>query len=377
MANKPGRRGFGRIRKLPSKRWQASYVGLDDARHTAPSTFDTKGDAEAWLAAERRELVEAEDWQAPAQRTAARRAKRVPLADYAAVWLAERELKPRTRALYRDLLDRRILPELGSTTVDTLTPARIRAWHSHLDPAKPRQRAHAYALLRTICTTAVQDEMLAANPCHIRGAGQAPKRATGTEPATLEELRTIVENVPSRLRLAVLLATWCALRMGELTELRRSDLDLKAGVVHVRRAVSWIGGKAIVGTPKSDAGTRDVALPPHLLPEVREHLAAMPMAGKDALLFPAATDPRKHMAPARMFTPYSRARAAAGRPDLRFHDLRHTGAVLAAATGASLAELMARLGHSTPGAAMRYQHAARGRDTEIAALLSKLVEVSP
>ena len=66
------------------------------------------------------------------------------------------------------------------------------------------------------------------------------------------------------------------------------------------------------------------------------------------------------------------AREAAGRPDLRFHDLRHTGAVLAAATGATLAELMARLGHSTPGAAMRYQHAAKGRDQEIAAALSKI-----
>ena len=48
--------------------------------------------------------------------------------------------------------------------------------------------------------------------------------------------------------------------------------------------------------------------------------------------------------------------------------------MLAAATGASLAELMARLGHSTPQAAMRYQHAAKGRDREIAALLSKLAE---
>jgi integrase len=67
-----------------------------------------------------------------------------------------------------------------------------------------------------------------------------------------------------------------------------------------------------------------------------------------------------------------KARAAAGRPDLRWHDLRHSGAVLAAATGASIAELMARLGHSTPTAAMRYQHAAQGRDREIAALLSKL-----
>jgi integrase len=68
------------------------------------------------------------------------------------------------------------------------------------------------------------------------------------------------------------------------------------------------------------------------------------------------------------------ARQAAGRPDLRFHDLRHTGAVLAAQTGATLAELMGRLGHSTPGAAMRYQHAAAERDVEIAKRLSALVE---
>ena len=66
------------------------------------------------------------------------------------------------------------------------------------------------------------------------------------------------------------------------------------------------------------------------------------------------------------------AREAARRPDLRFHDLRHTQAVLAAATGATLAELMARLGHSTPGAAMRYQHAPADRDRVIAAALSDL-----
>ena len=57
---------------------------------------------------------------------------------------------------------------------------------------------------------------------------------------------------------------------------------------------------------------------------------------------------------------------------MRFHDLRHTGAVLAAATGASLAELMGRLGHGTPTAALRYQHVAQDRDQTIAELLSKL-----
>jgi integrase len=71
---------------------------------------------------------------------------------------------------------------------------------------------------------------------------------------------------------------------------------------------------------------------------------------------------------------YYSARVAAGRPDLRFHDLRHTGAVLAATTGATVAELMARLGHSTAGAAMRYQHAAQDRDRIIAQRLSDLAQ---
>ena len=81
--------------------------------------------------------------------------------------------------------------------------------------------------------------------------------------------------------------------------------------------------------------------------------------------------------PSSLYAVYHPAREAAGRPDLRFHDLRHTGAVLAAATGATLAELMARLGHSTVAAAMRYQHAAADRDKAIAEALSKLATVTP
>jgi integrase len=81
----------------------------------------------------------------------------------------------------------------------------------------------------------------------------------------------------------------------------------------------------------------------------------------------------EHLQPSTMYRHFYRARKVAHRNDLRFHDLRHTGAVLAAVSGATLAELMDRLGHSTPAAAMRYQHAAQGRDKRIAEALSKLV----
>ena len=115
-----------------------------------------------------------------------------------------------------------------------------------------------------------------------------------------------------------------------------------------------------------------MAVPPHLLQAVQEHLASHVGADDDALLF--AAQHGGHLAPSTLNRHFYAARAIAGRPDLRFHDLRHTGAVLAAATGASLAELMGRLGHGTPQAALRYQHAASGRDQAIAEMLSKLAD---
>lgn len=358
------KRSFGLIDRLPSGRFRARYTGPDGERHKAPHTFDTKGDAETWLTLRRSEIIR-EEWT-PASTT------RTTFGQYAATWLADRPLKPRTREHYRSLLDHQILPTFATAPLKTITPASVRSWHASLPADRPTLRAHAYGLLRTIMQTALHDGEVSANPVHIRGAGNA-KRASKTEPATLDQLATIVEHMPERYKLMVLLATWCSLRFGELTELRRRDIDLTNGVIRVRRAVTRVDGGFVVGTPKSDAGIRDVAIPPHLMPVVREHLAAN-MTGKDGLLFPSSGDPAKHMAPASLYTVFYRAREAAGRSDLRFHDLRHTGAVLAAQTGATLAELMGRLGHSTPAAAMRYQHAAQGRDAQIAAALSAMVE---
>ena len=66
---------------------------------------------------------------------------------------------------------------------------------------------------------------------------------------------------------------------------------------------------------------------------------------------------------------FDEARRATGLPQFTLHDLRHEGGTMAAWTGATTRELMARLGHSTQDAALRYQHAAQARDAEIAAKL--------
>jgi len=272
-----------------------------------------------------------------------------------------------TRALFHH-----VLPALGDRPVTGITPAAVRDWHARLkDTTGPTQRAHAYGLLRTIMNTALADELILTNPCRVRGAGSV-RRAKTIRPASLAELETLVTAMPGRYRLMVLLAAWCALRFGELAELRRSDIDVRNAVIHVRRGVVRISGGRKVKDPKSQAGKRDVNIPPHLVPLVKDHLAGLEVTGRDALLFPATGDPARHMATATLYRVYYPARDAAGRADLRFHDLRHTGAVLAAATGATLAELMARLGHATPGAALLYQHAAAERDKVIAAALFEL-----
>lgn len=390
MAGK--RRGFGYVRKLPSKRYHASYIGPDQERHNAPVTYSTAADAEGWLNAERL-LIERDGWTPPAVREKAKHAAGDTLRDYSPKWLAKHrrsdggELKPRTAAHYRNLLDTRILPQLGDLPLRSISEDVVRDWLDDL-PDTPVMNAHAYALLRGILATAAKKDPRVTVPA-VQGASKA-KTKHKTEPATVDELAVIVANMPERYRLAILLMSWCALRFGEVTELRRQDVDLRRGRIRIRRAVVLVERERIVTTPKSEAGIRDVSIPPHLLPLVKDHLDRFAQPGSTGLLFPAASG--GHLAqstlngrPARRriikgrivnesSTAFCKAREAAGRPDLRLHDLRHTGAVLAAQTGATLAELMARLGHSTPQAAMRYQHAARDRDKAIAAALSAMAE---
>lgn len=367
MTGRSGRRGFGWVRRLPSKRFQASYVGPDLARHAAPHTFPTKADAEAWLTTERA-LMAGSRWSPPELRSVAR--GELDFASYATPWLADRPLKARTRDGYQHLLDRYLLPDFGALELTAISPALVRRWWAGLDPLTPTVNARAYSLLKAILNTAVSDEAIPANPCRIKSASSAPT-AREIRPATLSELDVLVEALPENRRAIALLCSWCALRIGEALELRRKDLDVERAEVNVTRSVAWVRGHPQVGTPKSAAGVRRVSIPPHVLPAVRDHLDRHVGPGGDALLFPAR-DGRSHLQPSVFHDAFRRARAVAGRDDLRVHDLRHTGATLAARTGATLAELQARLGHSTVAAALRYQHAAQGRDAEIAAALSAI-----
>ena len=313
MANRKGTKArFGSTRRLPSGRVQARYTGPDGLAHKAPFTFDTEGDAQTWLSTIRADIVR-DSWNP----NATGRKRSLTFGTYADRWLIARTLEARTRAHYRSLLDRQILPTFSSVPLKHITPDLVREWHSTTAIDTPTTRAHAYGLMRSILGQAVADQLILTNPCHIRGAGNS-KRVHKIKPATLTELEAVVTAMPERYRVMVLLASWCGLRFGELAELRRGDVNTKAGVLHIRRGVVRAGGQTIVKKPKSDAGTRDVAVPPHLLPSLKAHLLQHAEAGKDGLLFPARSG--GHLAPSTLYRVFYAAREAAGRPDLRFHD---------------------------------------------------------
>jgi integrase len=249
------RRRFGHVRQLPSKRWQASYIDPDGRRHSAAETFERKRDAEQWPS-----LVEAQmsrgEWINPDDQA-------VTLDGFGNRWIEERPgLRPRTVDLYRWLFGKHVSPHLGRVMLGDLDAARVRRWRAKLlgSGVSPTMTAKAYRLLRAILMTAVDDGVLARNPCRIKGAGSEP---TPERPVLdVGQVLALAESLSSPFGLLVLVTTFGSLRWGEVTALRRVDVDLVSGTLHVWGAfVERSTGELIRGLPKSRAGLRVVTLP--------------------------------------------------------------------------------------------------------------------
>lgn len=402
-ARKPKRRStLGTINQARNH-WRAKYE-RHGKTHSPGHTFSTFQLADQWLAQEQL-LIDRDEWTPPADRR--KQADRdatvseLTFGDYSERWIKERQvrgraLKERTASGYRDLRTRQLAPWLDVPIVAVTKPDVV-AWYHALDPTKLTSRAHAYALFRSIMATAVDDGLIPSNPVHIRGAGHKQSKPE-VELFTADEVARLADLMPPRHRCTVLLAAWCGLRFGELAALRRSDLELPdpkqpatPAMLRVRRGVVRADGKQYVTTPKSAAGERTVVIPPHIVADVRAHLKEHAQWGQDGLVFPPTHTGTEYLTPGQLYgTPprfdkagrqirtgsgYYGARAALGRADLSFHKLRHFAATNYAVAGATTKELMTLMGHADPGIAMRYQHAATSRATELAARVSALAQV--
>lgn len=246
--------------------------------------------------------------------------------------------------------------------------------HSRANEPGRARVAQAYRYLRTVLQQAVRDGRIDANPCQLPAAGlvKTPERV----PATPAQIDALAAAMPARWSAAVQVAAWSGLRAGELFGLARRHVDLTAGTLRVERAVTYLpNAEPFLGPTKTATSRRTVHLPPHVVAILTAHLDRFTGPSADALVF---ADEHGRIAPAKLRTrAYRRARAEIGRPDLTWHDLRHTGATIAAQAGASLRELQHRMGHSTVRAAMVYQHADATRDRELAQTMSLLAAPPP
>ncbi len=354
------RRRFGLIRQLPSGRFQVSFTDPDGQRRTGPETYRNEADAGRYLDRIERDLKRGY-WIPDA------RLGRRTLRECCDAYLEE---NPRVGERWAETCRRNMRLHLGDLLdlpIAAITPPVVRAWHANALRGKGGRTSisQSYRLIRSVFNVAVQDGAIDRNPCQIPGAGaqRSPERTI----ATPQQVAALTTAITPRFKAAVILAAWCGLRRGEICALRTDDVDLANGVVRVRK--NWVElleqPKRFEKDPKSEAGKRTVTIPPHVMPDLEEHRRTF--AGE--FFFQQADGSRVQSNT--VYQAFVRARTKVG-VSISFHDLRHTGQSLAAATGASLVDLKQRLGHSSTAAAQRYMHAVQGRDAHIAKALSDL-----
>ena len=252
--------------------------------------------------------------------------------------------------MYDGLLTNHLYPAFGDLGMADIDEVTVRRWRKERLEAGPKAErpfgpvtvAKAYRLLHAIFETAAEDRIVSRNPCRIAGAGkeESDERAIVPLPIVFK----LAETVPVRYRTLVLLATFADMRWGEPAGLRRENIDLDACEIRITETLAHLDkGGLRPDTPKSRAGRRVVAFPAEIAPEIRWHLERFAEPGHRGFVFvgPKGGQLRR----SNFHRTWDKARTSVGLPGLHFHDLRHTGGTLSAVTGATLKELMARLGH--------------------------------
>lgn len=344
--------------------WQARYPDPNGRNNTSKieRTFRHKRDAEAWLVSQASSKLDGTHIDP-------RQGER-PFAEVVEAWKESwHRIERSTAARYTSLLDLYLLPEFGRTPIARITHEVVQRYVNRLaaDPAytDPQVRA-IYATLRVAISYGVRMNLVKVNPCSKIDLPR-PRRQEMLF-LTAGEVRALAEAIDPYYRALVYTAAYTGLRAGELLALRRSDVDLLRGVVHVRRALNDVQGHLEFGPTKTHSN-RTVSLPKFLREMLNEHLSgSLPGgSGPESLVFPSKTGkPLRHNA----FRQRHFKAAIVGDPEngippalpaekhgLRFHDLRHTCASLSVAAGANVKQVSTRLGHSSVVITLdRYTH---------------------
>lgn len=393
MANKRKERTFGSIKYRPNAahptRVVASYATPAEAFERWPNAasrqsksfpLEQEADARAWLAHEHR-LIMARKWEPPAAVKHREKTKRITMREYYGPWLDHRTFKGRplkagTRYRLQKDIENHIIPYFGTMRLIDITQADIDDWLSTLPPEQEAMRSNALRALKSMLKTASkpgehgEPPLIPQYPC--THSLPRPRRKSETIPATPEQIKAIHDNMPRRYAMSVYLAVFGdGLRIGEVCALKRKDIDLERHAMHIRRGRVTMDHSKTTDTPKTENSIRDEAIPPQLVPQLSAFFEKYEITDPDAWLFPGIRDDKQPIHPNSLRHWYDSARKNAGRPDLRFHDLRHTGLTWLAEDGATVRELMDAAGHSDVDTAMRYQHSVDARKNKLAEKLGE------
>jgi integrase len=212
------------------------------------------------------------------------------------------------------------------------------------------------ANLSAILGAAVEDGLIARNPCSSRAVRAPAVEQHKVVPWTSEQVAAVVAAHPQRWRAVPVVAAGCGLRQGEVFGLRVEDVDFLRHRLLVRQQVKLLNGKPVIASPKGRK-TREVPLPEIVAVAISEHLRKHPPV--DGLVF---TSRERKLTSRNYYNPHvwkaavRRAGVAPTRAN-GMHALRHFYASVQLDAGTSIRALADYLGHSDPGFTLRvYTH---------------------
>lgn len=352
-----------------TKRWRVAVTMADGRR--VWRTAHSKREAERV----RSQLVEARERDLdPTRQT---------LADYLRSWITglrsarNATVRPMTIDHYDLIVEKHIIPALGSYKLSAITPRRVQAWID-ADPGSPRTVHHHHAVLRHALNIAVRQRLLPWNAAaSVTLPGVTDDKA---DPLSLEEARKLLEATKDdRLGPLWRLALVTGMRRGELLGLAWDDVaddaievrgQLQRRITDDERARAAAEGRKPVGSwtlvkPKAARKVSRVAIDATTAAVLAAHRVRMagertPAWKYHGLVFVTPDGMPWHGSD--LLDAFHAACRAAGIPERRIHDLRGTSATLLADVGVPEDTRMARLGHNTAVMARYYAKASKTQD---------------
>ncbi|MPZ74670.1 MAG: tyrosine-type recombinase/integrase [Nitriliruptorales bacterium] len=350
------------IQKRPNGRWRARYrdqAGREHARH-----FDRKADAQRWLDTVTADLLTG--------RYVDPRAGKVTLGDFADRWIAAQTFDPLSRETVESRIRTHVKPHLGTVELRALRPSTVQAWvRGRQAEVAPSYCRLLLANLSTILGAAVEDGLLASNPC-ASSSVKAPKPdQRRVIPWTVERVQAVVAGHPDVHRAAPVVGAGCGLRQGEVFGLTLEAVDFLRRTVHVRQQVRLVGGQLVFSPPKGGRD-REVPLPDVVSVALAEHLRRSPAV---EVTLPWLEPGGKPHTSTLIFTnrdgdaltrayyahnawkPALKAAGVDRNPRNGFHALRHHFASVLLDDGVTIRAVAEYLGHADPGFTLRtYVH---------------------